>query len=96
MRSSRRITPGQDVVVRMSTLDFTLTVRGQVTRSYLVPLANGRVGYDATVLLPEPTTFSVVGHDADTAPSMADECVLTGTAPQSSAELLAIFDVPRR
>lgn len=92
IRSSRRITPGLDVLVRLTTADATVTVVGAVSRCHVVPLPRGHVAYDATVTFSYPPIVSVLPHGAAHAAPGRDLVILTGAAPQSTDDLITLFD----
>jgi hypothetical protein len=93
VRSLRRIAPGASVAVRLTAGKVVVSVFGQVTQSYLVPLPTGRVGYEVTVAWTSGAAVSALGSTAATLAPAPDTLLLVSEVSQSSEALLAIFDL---
>jgi hypothetical protein len=91
IRSSHRITPGLDVSVHLTTADAVIVVIGAITRCHVVPLPRGQVGYDATVTFPHPIDVSVTSGGVVQGTPRLDLVMLTGVAPHSTDELIAML-----
>jgi len=93
VRSLRRIAPGVPVAVRLTAGNVVVSVFGQVTQSYLVPLPSGRLGYQVTVVWTSGGAVSAVGSTMATLAPGPDTLILVSEVPQSSEALLATFDL---
>jgi hypothetical protein len=91
VKSSRRLTPGLAVAVHFTTAELVVVVRGHVSRSRLVPLPHGHLGYDAWIEFQAPARATTHAAALDLADSGRQ--VLVGAVDQAPEGLLALFDL---
>jgi hypothetical protein len=93
VKSSRRLTPGLDVSVHCTTAALVVVVGGHVSRSRLVPLPHGHLGYDAWIEFEVPACATVATHAAALGLGDSGRQVLVGVVDQTPEALLALFDL---
>jgi hypothetical protein len=96
VKSSRRLTPGLDVTVHVTTTELVVVVTGRISRSRLVPLPHGHLGYDAWIDFSSPSDAQVATHAAATVLGEPGRQVLVGAADETPEALLALFDLSPR
>jgi hypothetical protein len=93
VKSSRRLTPGLDVTVHFTIAALVVVVGGHVSRSRLVPLPHGHLGYDAWIDFDTPSDARLATHAAASSLGEPGRQVLVGAVDQTPEALLALFDL---